>query len=174
MAAMIEVLVIAGPAGVGKTSVMHEVSARLRESDVAHAVIDTDALDDVFPVPADQSRITERNLAFVWQGYRDELGARRLILAGVYLHRADELAWIQRATGAEHLILVQLVASDQTLTDRVSRREIGSAYPAQLTRTLTQARALERETTPAQAVVHTDGRRIEAIATEILGILGWA
>jgi ribose 1,5-bisphosphokinase PhnN len=171
---MIEVLVIAGPAGVGKTSVMHEVSARLRESEVAHAVVDTDALDDVFPAPEDQWRITERNLAFVWQGYRDDLGVRRLILTGVYLHRAAELAWIQRATGADHLMLVQLAASDATLRHRVSRREVGSAYSAQLTRTLTQARALDRETTPNQTVVHTDGRSVGEIATEVVAILGWA
>ena len=171
---MIEVLVIAGPAGVGKTSVMHEVSARLRESGIAHAVVDTDALDDVFPVPADQSRITERNLAFVWQGYRDELGVRRLILAGVYLHRAAELAWIQRATDADNVILVQLVAGDETLARRVGSREIGSAYSAQLSRTLLQARELKRETEPAQTLVNTDGRSIGAIATEIAAILGWA
>ena len=170
---MVDVLVIAGPAGVGKTSVMHEVSARLRESGVAHAVVDTDALDDVFPVPADQREITERNLAFVWQGYRDDLGLRRLILSGVYMHRAAELAWIQRATGADSLLLVQLVASDATLAQRVSRREVGSAHSAQLSRTLTQARALERETTPDRNVVDTDGRSVREIATEIVSILGW-
>ena len=170
---MVDVLVIAGPAGVGKTSVMHEVSARLRESGVAHAVVDTDALDDVFPVPAEQHRITERNLAFVWRGYR-ELGLRRLILTGVYLHRAAELEWIQRATGADHLVLVQLVAGDETLTDRVSRREIGSAYQAQLARTLRQTRELHRETEPAHTVMRTDGRSIGTIATEILAILRWA
>ena len=31
---------IAGPAGVGKTSVANEVSAQLRAADIAHAVID--------------------------------------------------------------------------------------------------------------------------------------
>jgi hypothetical protein len=47
---LIEVLVISGPAAVGKTSVANELSAQLRAADIAHAVIDTDALDDVYPV----------------------------------------------------------------------------------------------------------------------------
>jgi molybdopterin-guanine dinucleotide biosynthesis protein len=42
---LIEVLVISGPAAVGKTSVTNELSAQLRAADIAHAVIDTDALD---------------------------------------------------------------------------------------------------------------------------------
>jgi deoxyadenosine/deoxycytidine kinase len=70
------VLVISGPAAVGKTSVASEVSAQLRAADVAHAVIDTDALDDVYPVPDEQWRLTERNLASVWRSFR-ELGTRR-------------------------------------------------------------------------------------------------
>ena len=117
---------IAGPAAVGKTSVANEVSFQLRAADIAHAVIDTDALDDVYPVPDEQWRLTERNLASVWQSFR-ELGTRRLILAGVYVHRERELSWIRRASGAGRLMLVRLSASQRALGERVGRREIGSA-----------------------------------------------
>jgi hypothetical protein len=169
---MVEVLVIAGPAGVGKTTVANEVSAQLRSANVAHAVVDTDALDDVFPVPADQWKITERNLAFVWDGFRD-LGARRLVLTGVYLHRASELAWIRQATGADRLVLVQLAANDETLAARVGRREIASGHDAQLSRTLRQSRALGSERNPAITVMETDGRHVGAIAKEIVRALNW-
>lgn len=169
---MIEVVAIAGPAGVGKTTAAHEVSARLRHADIAHAVVDTDALDDVYPVPDDQWKLTERNLAFMWRGFQD-LGTRRLILAGVYLHRAPELAWIRRATHADRLVLVRLAASDDTLRARVAAREVGSAHAAQLARTLRQARELETEAIPAAALVHTDDRSIGAVAVEILEVMCW-
>ena len=39
------VLLITGPAGVGKTTIAAEVSHQLAEADVAHAMIDTDYLD---------------------------------------------------------------------------------------------------------------------------------
>jgi predicted kinase len=170
--AMIEVLVIAGPAGVGKTTTANEVSAQLRSANVAHAVVDTDALDDVFPVPPNQWELTERNLAFVWDGFKN-LGTRRLILAGVYLHQASELAWIRRATSADRLVLVQLAATDETLTARVGAREIGSVRDAQLTRTLRQARELESESSGATTVIETDGRPVVAVAKEIVAVLNW-
>jgi 2-phosphoglycerate kinase len=105
---LIEVLVIAGPAAVGKTSVANEVSAQLRAAEIAHAVIDTDALDDVFPVPDEQWRLTERNLVSVWQSFR-EVGTHRLILTGIYMHRESELSWIRRASGADRHIAAEIV-----------------------------------------------------------------
>jgi broad-specificity NMP kinase len=170
---LIEVLVISGPAGVGKTSVANEVSAQLRAADIAHAVIDTDALDDVYPVPDEQWQLTERNLASVWQSFR-ELGTRRLILAGVYMHRESELSWIRRASGAERLLLVRLSASERTLGERVGRREIGSEHDDQLARTLLQANRLAEEAVPQAPVIETDGRTVPDIAAEIVELLGWA
>lgn len=81
-----EVVLICGPAGVGKSSSAIEVSERLQRDGVAHALIDTDELDRVFPVPQDLARVTERNLAFMRQGFH-ERGIRRLILVGVLLDR---------------------------------------------------------------------------------------
>jgi predicted kinase len=170
---VIAVLVIAGPAGVGKTSVAHEVSAQLRAADIAHAVIDTDALDDVYPVPDEQWRLTERNLASVWQSFR-ELGTRRLILVDVYTHRESELSWIRRASGADRLMLVRLSASERTLGERVGRREIGSAHDDQLARTLLQANELAEEAVPRASVIETDERTVPDIAAEIVELLGWA
>jgi predicted kinase len=170
---LIEVLVISGPAGVGKTSVANEVSAQLRAADIAHAVIDTDALDDVYPVPDQQWRLTERNLAAVWGSFR-ELGTRRLILAGVYMHRESELSWIRRASDADRLVLVRLSASEPALAERVARREIGSAHVEQLARTLRQANELADEPVPAAAVIDTTERMVPAVAAEVVELLGWA
>ena len=164
-------LVIANPAGVGKTSTANELSNQLRADGVAHAVVETDALDDVYPVPDQQWRLTERNLAFVWQGYR-ELGARRLIVTGVYLHDERELAWLLRATGARDPILVRLAADGDTLAERVRRREIGSAAEAQLARTLGQVDRLDAQGDVA-VVIETSGRSVADVAHEILALLDW-
>jgi hypothetical protein len=136
-------------------------------------VIETDALDDVYPVPDEQWRLTERNLASAWQSFR-ELGTRRLILVGVYMHRESELSWIRRATGADRLTLVGLSASQRTLGERVGRREIGSAHDGQLARTLLQASELAREAAPHTPVIETDERTVPDIAAEIVELVGWA
>lgn len=76
-----EVLLIGGRAGVGKTSVGWEVSARLRSGRVAHAVIDGDFMGQVHPAPEGdphRAAIGERNLTAVWRNYA-ELGYRRLV-----------------------------------------------------------------------------------------------
>jgi molybdopterin-guanine dinucleotide biosynthesis protein len=167
---MMEVVLIVGPAGVGKTSVANELSLQLRAAGVAHAVVDTDALDDVFPVPQEQWRLTERHLAAIWRTYR-ELGTDRLILTGVRLHEPGERAWIRRATGPERLTVIRLDASDAALEQRVRQREIGSGAAAQLERTRLQAgelRAAEDMT-----VIETDERPVAEIAAEIAVLVGW-
>jgi predicted kinase len=169
---VIEIVVIAGPAGVGKTTVANELSVQLRGDGVRHAVVDTDALDDIFPVPEDQWRLTERHLAFVWQSSR-ELGISRLILTGVYLHDPKELAWITRATTPDRVTLIRLDASEDTLVRRVRGREIGSAYADQLVRTRQQAVDL-RTTVDQRAIVsRTDERSVVEIAFEIRSALDW-
>lgn len=67
----VEVLAISGAAGVGKTSVAIEVSLQLQRRDVPHALIDTDELDRIHPVPADQAALTEECLRAVWHASRD-------------------------------------------------------------------------------------------------------
>jgi cytidylate kinase len=167
-----DVLVIAGPAGVGKTSTANEVSQQLRAAGVKHAVVDTDALDDVYPIPAEQWRTTERNLAAVWRTYT-ELGIDRLIITGVHVHRDAELAWIKRATAAQTLTLVRLTACDATLMERVRKREIGSRLESQLRRTLEQTRRLDAEGGGEAHVIDTDGLSVAATAARIAGLAGW-
>ena len=168
---MVEVVLIVGPAGVGKTSVANELSLQLRAAGVAHAVVDTDALDDVFPVPEEQWRLTERHLAAVWRSYR-ELGTERLVLTGVRLDEPDERAWIRRATGPERLTAIRLDAPVATLERRVREREIGSGAAAQLERTRAQAEALHAA--EGLVMIETDDRPVADIAAEIRALLGWS
>lgn len=170
---MIDVVLIAGPAGVGKTTVANEVSLQLRAAGIAHAVIDSDGLDDLFPVPDDQRRLTEHNLAHVWSSFQAR-GADRLLLTGVYLHRPDELEWITRATGPDRMVLVELTAPDAVLRERVGRREVGSGGPSQLERTAAQAHRLAAERSPEAVLVQTGGRPVTAIAAEIVSLLAWS
>ena len=44
---MTDVLVISGPAGVGKSTTAFEVSLQLQAADVDHVLIDTDELDRI-------------------------------------------------------------------------------------------------------------------------------
>jgi molybdopterin-guanine dinucleotide biosynthesis protein len=66
-------LLVTGPVGSGKTTVTFEMSNQLKAAGVAHAVVDTDELDRIFPPPADdphKTLLTRRNLAAVWANLR--------------------------------------------------------------------------------------------------------
>jgi hypothetical protein len=167
-----QMLAISGAAGVGKSSTAYEVSARLAEAGLGHALVDTDELDRIHPVPDDLSAVSERNLAAVWQTFH-ERGIRRLILVGVFLHRPRELEWIGRAVPGARFTLVRLVATMATLEARIDRREIGSGGAAQLVRTRRQMAVFEAEERPDVHLVATDGRSVEDVADDLVRLCGW-
>ncbi len=166
MPGMPDVLVIAGPAGVGKSTVAFEVSRQLQAEGTDHALVDTDELDRIFPVPHDLARIAEQNLRAVWTTFAGE-GARRLILTGVWLDRPSELAWIQRAVPEARFTVVRLAASESTLLGRVARREIGSGAEAQAERSRLQLAAMERDHQPRAHVVSTDHQEVAEVARQL-------
>lgn len=164
---MTDVLVISGPAGVGKSSVAFEVSHQLQALGSDHALIDTDKLDRIYPVPADLSRLAEQNLGAIWRAFSAR-SATRLILVGVYLDRPAELDWITRAVPNARLTLVPLLASEAVLLDRLTRREIGSALEAQLARTRLQLRALHDDQRANVHMIATDGHSVLDLAHRIV------
>lgn len=176
-----QLLLITGPAAVGKTTLCWEMSEQLAAKQVAHAVIETDELDRVFPRPSaealdrihpgttDVSRI---NLAAIWSTYR-ALGQTRLIMSGVMVHLDFDRKWILAAIPDARITVVRLLASEPTLMARVARREIGSGAAEQAQRTLRQARRLANEDADGVIVVPTDGKGPTELAGIIIEKSGW-
>jgi hypothetical protein len=142
------------------------VSDQLRADGVAHALIDTDELDRIHPVPDDLSALSERNLAAVWRGFH-ERGSTRLILVGVFADMPRELAWIRRSLPGAVFTLVRLEARWATLAERIEKREIGSGRSGQLERTRRQVQELAREVRPEVHAIDTTGLGLEVIAREV-------
>lgn len=172
-----EALLIGGRAGVGKTTVGWEVSARLRAARVAHAVIDGDFMGYVHPAPAGDTHragITERNLAAVWGNYA-ELGYRRLVYTNTVSVLDERAPMFRRAMGdGVRLVRVLLTATDETAGQRLTGRELGSELEHEMRNSARKARLLE-ERAPADVLhVATDGRSVIDIATELVAATGWA
>ena len=166
---MTDVLVISGPAGVGKSATAFEVSHRLRVAGVDHVLIDTDELDRIYPVPDDLSAVTERNLAAMWRTFASR-GARRLILVGVFLDRVAELEWVRRAIPDAQFTCLRLIASDATLEERIDRRELGSDRDDQIARTRRQVQQIDADRRAGITRIATDGLNVSDIAAQILKI----
>src|SRR5271170_7718105 len=87
----IEVLVLCGAAGTGKTATLWEVGHILRAHGVPRALIDTDELDRVWPTPKTTEAlisISRRNLRAVWETF-SSLEIRHFVLCGVMASTAQ-------------------------------------------------------------------------------------
>ncbi|MFJ9243421.1 hypothetical protein [Streptomyces sp. NPDC101776] len=171
-----EALLIGGRAGVGKTTVGREVSARLRAAEVAHAVIDGDFMGQVHPAPAGdphRTAIGEANLTAVWGNYA-ALGYRRLVYTNTVSVLDEAAGQFRRAMGADtRIVRVLLTASDETAATRLNGQEIGTELERELANSARKARVLD-ERAPVDTVrVVTDGRSVVDIAGEVLAATGW-
>ena len=170
----VEVLLIGGRSGVGKSTLGCEVSRQLREAGAPHCYIEGDNLDQVFPAPVGdpvREQISEANLAAIWTNYR-ALGHNRL----VYTNTAAVISapWMTRALGGRvRFVGVLLTAEDDTAAGRLAAREIGGGLTWHLDRGRRAALWLETQAPQWVARVPTDRRRIAEIALEVIGLTGW-
>jgi len=95
-------------------------------------------------------------------------------MSGVMLHVAFDRSWILAAIPDAHITVVRLRAGDDSLRQRLDRREAGAGRDAQIERSLRQSQRISGETTDSFIVIETDGRPPQELAREILGAIGWA
>ena len=177
----VEILLITGPAGVGKSTLCWEMGDVLAQAGIAHVAIESDELDRVFPKPGAEELaplapgardVSQLNLAALWGTYR-ALGHSRLIMSGVMLHVAFDKRWILAAIPEARITVVRLRAGDEVLRERIDRREAGAGRDAQIERSLRQAHRLAGEAASDFIVVETDGRTPAELAGKVLARANW-
>jgi hypothetical protein len=176
-----QILLITGPAGVGKSTLNWQVSAQLTTAGLRHAAIETDELDRMFPPPSaselqdlrpGMTDISEVNLASIWGNYR-ALGCDRLIFSGVMVYLDEARKWIGRAIPNADFTVVRLLASNDVLLRRLEKREIGSGIEDQVRRTLRQANEIATLGSAGVIELQTDGKAPQELASELLNQIGW-
>ena len=171
MTELCDLLVIGGRSGVGKSAVGFEVSSQLGALGAWHALIEGDFLDFAYPPPGEH-HLAEKNLAVMWPNYR-QLGYRRLIYINTLsVLFTDQL--VGAMGGAVRVTSVVLSCTHETASERLSRREVGSALAEHVRRSQQAAVRLEAYV-PADAVrVGTDGQSVVDIASRLVALTGWA
>lgn len=189
----VQLIILSGRSGSGKTSIGNEMSEQLKRLEITHAHIDADNLDSMYPEePAGD--ILLANLAAMWANYYHLRGVSRLIITGtavvLEMDRVKQaiewacrepfrpqgnLSWkgnIMPPASVNGRAFI-LCTSDGVAIERLRKREVGSEL-ANLTRSSKKmAVVLEEEVGGWARRVHTENTQVRTVALDILKASGW-
>lgn len=125
----IPVVVVTGPVGAGKSTVMEAMSEVLEGRGIRHAAIDQDYLRVVHPYPDDEpfgATVGYRNLAAIWPNLVD-YEVRCVIIAGVVEDMAGSRAALTAAMPGTKVTVVRLDVPLPLVLERLAGRETGDS-----------------------------------------------
>jgi shikimate kinase len=165
----VEVLVLHGSPGSGKSTLSRAVSELLRVAETANAVIDLDDLSMVYPFPG--RSFTRDNLRAIWPHYA-AIPDLKVVIPAVVAD-ADELVQLRTAMPASRLVVCELTAPRAVLVDRVTAREPNEYWRKRLRDfvDLYHRRTDLADIRDFQVV--TNDRPVDETAREIVEKAGW-
>lgn len=168
---MVFVVVVMGPVGVGKSTVLKEADGLLIDAGVKHATVELEDIARCWLVPMGESNteIAYRNLASVWANYR-AAGADRLLL-GMLLERRSDLASVYRAIPDARITVVRLQAPLSLIEERLRLRE-KTIPEAEVSAARWWVSRLE-ESPVADYVIDNSNRPPRDVAAEVLRAVEW-
>lgn len=149
-----------------------ELSILLEADDIAHMVVDLDALTMTFPRPVDDpfgENLAVANLAVVWR-HRVAVGAKNLVIARG-IEQTSQVRNFEQAVPGARVTVAHLTAQERDLRQRVRRREIGSATSWHEERSLRLAQALA--TVDSDVVLDTTGCSVRDVAARLRDVVEW-
>lgn len=174
MAMRVPTILVTGPVGVGKTTLIDAMSGLLRGAEIPHATVDFDQLTACYPRSPDDdgwgTNLGLTNLAALWRNYA-ALGADRLLIARVIEDRKELDGYRDAVPGAD-IVVVRLRASPNILQERVRSRGEGRGMEWHLQRAVELATLMDEQRVE-DFVVETEGRQPGEIARETLSRSGW-
>lgn len=127
-----------------------------------------------FPVPWKHGyTLAEANLAAMWSNYKSH-GYTRLIYVNTASVVASVIDELKTAMGDHPKVTgVLLTSSDEVAEQRLVQREVGGGFDHAAGRSREAAIGLEADAPPEVTRLHTDGRPVAALATDIIQLTGW-
>lgn len=166
---MVSILVITGPVGVGKTTVLYDVDRQLIAAGVAHASVELEELARCWaPGIGNRPALVYANLAAVWANFAAH-GARQLVI-GMLLEKRADLEHLSRAIPDARPAVVRLTAPLAVIEQRLRGRELDATAEIDAARYL--VRRMDEQKVEDH-LVDNGQRPVAAVAREILERAGW-
>ena len=161
-------VVITGPPGAGKTSVLTALVDLLTDEDVAHAAIELETLARTHPALTDELWL--RHIRATCAVYRE--AGHDLLLVAEIVETDRDLDELLDALGAEGRFLVRLEAEPATLAERIVEREPETwSGLADLVEHSQELAATMPALAGVDLVISTEDQRPEAVAARIRAAL---
>jgi hypothetical protein len=167
---VIDVLLITGSMGAGKTTVLNEASDILTAREIAHAAIDLDALGLAHLPGGRPLDLMLQNLAAIWANYA-VAGISRVLLAGA-VETLDELERIGHAIPGCRIVVGRLTAPVTVMQERVATRERGIQADTYVSRVPVLEALLDLARLEDFSVPN-DGAPLTMVARELLQRAAW-
>jgi shikimate kinase len=165
----VDVLILHGSPGSGKTTLSRAIAECLRTADVANAVIDLDDLCMVHPYP-DRS-FARDNLRAIWPNYAAIPGLK-LVIPGVVADE-EERELLRAAVPGAGFAVCELTAPEAVLKDRVTAREPNEYWQQALRDWVDVYHRRTDLPRIRDFLVSTHDRPVEEAALEVIDKAGW-
>lgn len=166
----VDVLVLHGSPGSGKSTLSGAIADLLRESGLANAVIDLDDLTMVYPHP--ERSFALNNLRAIWPNYATIAGLR-LVIPSVIADE-DERVQLRAAVPGSRFVVCELTAPETVLKERVAAREPNEYWRSRLRNFVDLYQQRSDLARIRDFQVSTHARSVaEAAAREVIEQVGW-
>ncbi len=165
----IDLLILHGPPGAGKSSIAKTIAAELRSAKIMHTIIELDDLAKIYPRTL--LHIMYENLAAIWPNY-EKLGEIKVIIP-TYLQKG-EYEIVRQATPAKRQTLCEITVPQEELISRINQRENDEAVQKRLAHFVNGYQENRAEDKYVDMRVANDNRDLQTIAKEIINKLGWS
>jgi adenylylsulfate kinase-like enzyme len=165
----VDVLILHGAPGSGKTTLARSIAELLRVAEMANAVIDLDDLCKVYPFP--ERSFARNNLKAVWPNFA-AIPELKLVIPSVIADE-EELVQLRDAVPGARFAVCELTAPEDVLKKRVTAREPNEYWQSRLRNFVDLFLGRSDLARIRDFQVSTHDRSPEEAAQEVIGKAGW-